>query len=513
VLANREALGRREQSLAIALVALIRDDAPQACAEYRRLVSQNENDFVAWMGMGECESRDRAVLKDPASPTGWRFRSSIRSAITAYQRASALLPSSNLVFKENAFSRLRDLLFTGANQIRGGRGFPDDSILFAAMASWDERGDTLAFIPYRFSELPRVVPKTLAIAISRNRAAYYTIANAWVDAFPDSPDALEARALAEEGRADTAAIATVQRARRLATDPSLRLRMAAAEVWLRLRFGVGRDASQVSTAKALADSLVRSVTTTLPDDASRLASIAVLAGRLPDAIRLLRMAAVDQVVQLSTGQVVVPRSIVADVDQLTLHAALVDAPESLSVIATRVRGALRSAVATQHAREIERTLLSRAAMLAFAGGAPSQIGEVDAGANDLLRAQHALQRGDTAAVKSALAAIRATRADLPPAEVTMDALYPEAALLAEIGDGLGASQWLDATLRALPFAPPEFLRGFEQSASFLRALALRERLRSTDERESRNGLEAAKEPSRERPGVRNGSSGPYQRVT
>src|SRR5205085_2255791 len=77
-----------------------------ACREYARVLRTDSSDFRAWYGLGDCRSRDRVVVADARSRTGWRFRSSKHAAVEAYVRALDLAPSFLLAFRGSAYGRL-----------------------------------------------------------------------------------------------------------------------------------------------------------------------------------------------------------------------------------------------------------------------------------------------------------------------------------------------------------------------------------------------------------------------
>ncbi|HVT39230.1 MAG TPA: serine/threonine-protein kinase, partial [Gemmatimonadaceae bacterium] len=81
-----------ERPLAHALVALGQQRYADACHIYERLKKDNDRDFMAWYGLGQCVEMDHAVVADSTSRSRWRFRSSYYRAILAYQRALVLLP-------------------------------------------------------------------------------------------------------------------------------------------------------------------------------------------------------------------------------------------------------------------------------------------------------------------------------------------------------------------------------------------------------------------------------------
>ena len=91
----------------------------------------------------------------------------------------------------------------------------------------------------------------------------------------------------------------------------------------------------------------------------------------------------------------------------------------------------------------------------------------------MLDGQAAFLRGDTAAVRRLFAELQTARRHLPPAQLTLDALYPEAWLLAALGDEKAAITWLDPTLVSLLSTPPEVFTDPARAGSLVRAMALR----------------------------------------
>ena len=98
-------LGFRDRTLALALAHRGNNEFFRSCTEYRRLLARDSLDFAAWFGLGECQSEDHVVIRDPQT-SGWRYRSSFRAAAYAYQRALQLIPSVHRVFSGVAFTRL-----------------------------------------------------------------------------------------------------------------------------------------------------------------------------------------------------------------------------------------------------------------------------------------------------------------------------------------------------------------------------------------------------------------------
>ena len=153
------------------MLALADQRFPQACDRFRDLVGRDSLDFAAWFGLGDCQGKDPLVVRDPASPSGWRFRGSYQAAVNAYRRALEIVPSVHLAFRGEAFSRLPQLLYTETNHIRQGYALTPDTVRFGAFPSMPR--DTLEFVPWPIKAVlaaePQAMPATLTAAVERNR--------------------------------------------------------------------------------------------------------------------------------------------------------------------------------------------------------------------------------------------------------------------------------------------------------------------------------------------------------
>jgi tetratricopeptide (TPR) repeat protein len=235
-LANTEKLSPGDRALAQALAALAVGQYPQACDRYRAIIAQQENDFVAWFGLGECQRRDRIVERDFISPSRWRFRSSYRSAAAAYRRALELVPAAHRAFTGLAIERLIDLFYAETYLYRPGFAPGGDTLRFAAFPSLDH--DTLAFVPWPiadfFSAKGGSRPPTAQDAVAKNREELRALIDKWIAAFPASADAHEALSLVLETTGeldlgpsrDRSALAAIRRVRALTRDPEQALRAA-----------------------------------------------------------------------------------------------------------------------------------------------------------------------------------------------------------------------------------------------------------------------------------------------
>ncbi len=469
---RRQHLSPRDSTLLTALVALAEDAPDRACAAYADLTRRDSSDFVAWFGLGECQRRDRAVVRDATSPSGWRFRSSTHSSLTAYRRAFALVPRSGRAFRGNEFSTLRSLLFTQSNQARSGRAETTPPTLFASLAGWSAAGDSLEFVPYPLATFGEHTPATLGIAIRRNRALFSEIARGWVDGYPDvpSPDALEALALAQEMQGDTTAIATIRRARAL-SHPRDAPRLVSREVWMLVRFGLSGRTDRLRRARVLSDSLLTQVDRIELQDAKRVASLALLVGRTDEGIALSRRAPEPIRMITPDGPVTLPAYLSADADALTIRAATGDSAGTLRPASERLRRAIHALAGDRRGDELTDQLLSKAALLAFATSGRVVI-PMSTDANDLLRAQRLFRQGDRAGALRAMDDIERLRRGVPPGDVTLDAVFSEARLLQGLGEDRHAAEWLDRFLREAQFAAPEFLSDPVDSACLLQIIEL-----------------------------------------
>ena len=84
---RQDQLDPAERQLASGLLYLSERRYPESCAVFRDIVRRDTVDFAGWFGLGECLSRDRLVVADSLSASGYRFRSSYAEAAAAYRRA------------------------------------------------------------------------------------------------------------------------------------------------------------------------------------------------------------------------------------------------------------------------------------------------------------------------------------------------------------------------------------------------------------------------------------------
>ncbi|HEX6370295.1 MAG TPA: BTAD domain-containing putative transcriptional regulator [Longimicrobium sp.] len=480
-LADSAELSTRERLLAGALVALGEERYPDACAVYERLVARDSSDFAAWFGMGECTRDDQIVVPDARSPSGWRFQSSYHRAVQAYSRALRTIPSSHLAFRGAGFARLNDLLRTDESMLR--TGYRQEGTAVRGFAAYPSlAGDTLAFVPWPIEAVAAVraetVPASRRAASQHNREELRAITLDWARAFPQSADAHEALALALEAlgqlrdvaEGQPSAFGALARARTLTADPDQRLRLAIVQVRLWLR------AEDFRRARASADSVLQQWRSPGPRDAQSLAPLALLVGRVEQALTLLRAAVPETKFNTPQGEyVTVPNQVaLAAADALVL-AGLGLEPETGEAEAALAR-LVDAWVDPAERVKVRAAVLNGSRRLSFGGNvarvraAPLEMPDF------VVEMQQMLARGDAAGARARLAALAQGRGARRVGDLTLDFAYPEAELHLALGDTARALEELDRALLGLQAVPPTVLTRIDQTGGLLRAMRLRAQL-------------------------------------
>ena len=481
--AAADSLSETDREVARGLVALAQARYPDACDAYRRVVAIDPNDFVGWFGLGECQARDRLVVRNAASPSGWVFRASQHAAIGAYRRALELVPSVHRAFGGVAYARLARLFYVEGHYVHGGYALAPDTIRFAARPAL--LGDTLAFIPNDLaaflSAAPGTDPPSWPDALAHNRATLREITLTWVRAFPEDANALETHARALEtlgeltGAApDRSALEAIRAARRAGGaggDSLSQVTRAVSEVRILVKL------ERFAEARALGDSLLDAWPGPDPTMARRLAGLAALNGRINRAAALLAGAADDAPFTTPEGEeVTLPEPVAAPARALVAYAAAGAPAESLTAFERRVTALVGTWVAPARQPAARRAALHLAAALSFPQMGIREAHRGPAGGNYLLSVQSALARGDAAAVRSGIAAVDRARGGVSVGDVSIQHVYHEAWLLAAVGDTAGAISRLDRSLGALASLGSGLVSEVPQAAGLVRAMALRAEL-------------------------------------
>jgi Protein kinase domain len=466
------ALSSRDGSLARALAAMGDDDYEAACGEYRRAIARDPKGFSGWFGLGECLRQDHVVVPDSASPTGWRWRTSLREAEAAYERALSVVPSAT--FRFPPFSRLARTLFVDHISVRFGFRSGRDSGNFFAYPSWVH--DTLAFFPVPaavFADAPE--PPSTPQAIAANRRLLTQVVRQWVEEFPDSSqpyqelaNSLELMgALDVSGEAGGSALAAARRAEATAHTAGDSVRAVVDEVRFLVKLGQFEEAARVARAQ-----LAR-WRTPMPSYAAEISSLAALLGEAGAAAAWAPAWAQD-LVETNPAYGAVPLPVVRTA--LTLYAyASVGAPgDSITRLAARLdttvlvhprlpaaaRGPWCDVVAMPVAYAFPQ--IRRPPDLERCPGTP------------MLRMQRALARGDSAALRGAFARSEAAQQGALPGDLSMEHVYHQAWLLLQVGDTATATAFADRQLAALPALRSTVIFDAPvQTGALIRLMALR----------------------------------------
>ena len=452
--------------LLIALVALDAERWQDACSDLSSLTNINPFDYAAWYGLANCLGRDKGVLRDPAT-SGWRFRSSYERALRAYEQAFRLRSSMLRGFGGRSLGSLEDLFFTRGMRYREGVAVAPDTGFFRAVPQWQR--DSLAFIPLRGDQaLQGPWPDAQALAVQRQRERFHAISQMWRAEAPTSVDAAEALAISLELLGDAGALDTMRLARTLASTPNDRLRIAASEVLLRVKFSVPSDTVGLYTARALADSLLR---THSPSEHAETQLLGSLAGLTGHGLLAARYAAAGGVID---G---VPSAIAQSGPALLAGAAMGASCDTLRALEDAVESSVATLPGTAGS-QIRAEWLMRAAALAFPDcrlrtlSTAAQSHPHPDAQTELLVALG----GNADAIRNGLAKLSRVRSTFRPAEIRMEGLLPGAAAFASIGDTQRAIDWLDPTLKVLRLSASQNLANVVQTGSLVRIMALRARL-------------------------------------
>ena len=461
----------RDSLFAAALVAMGSGQPRLACEAYTARLRQDSLDAAAWYGMGDCQALDSSVVRDPGSPSGWRFSSSWHAAANAYMRAAALDPNTHRALPDSLFTFV---LPTATSYLRGGifEGTPRQR--FAAYPGLD--ADTITFVPYpiaEFGRLPAAALATRHAALQRNRTVLLPFALQWTEAAPASADAFEALGLAREalGHVEPGAndaLVAVERARTLARSPLQQTRLATARVRLLVKRG------DFAGARSLSDSLIAAWDGREPDPAQAgyLAGVAALVGRYEPAVRHYTAFLAPR--DAPAG---VTPALTAATNRYFLRAALGACDAQLDEARAAFERTLESQTSPAQSAQMRERSLRRAATLAFpcrGGAALASLQSVGA----LDRAQRAFADGNRARSRLLLDSLTEVRRTYRPGDVSLDHTLNEAWLRAALGDTATAIRQLDRVLDALPTLGTFAVREPAQAAAVARTMVLRAELAS-----------------------------------
>jgi tRNA A-37 threonylcarbamoyl transferase component Bud32 len=463
-------LSTRERLMAEALVAMGEQSYPVACDKYRKLTIADSVDFIGWYGLGDCQAFDSLVVPAASSPSRWYFRSSNRSAASAYRRALRQAPGARAVFR---FERLQRLLPIAATKVRFGKSAPPERVVFFASPSLGAN-DTLAFVPYpsaSFGDKPATAAATLSAALVQNTQQLLDFTIEWTRESPNDPTAFEALADVLDARGDigddpsptASALSAIRRAGALSTDPNQKLRTVSKETWLRFK------RAEFGEAKKLADDALAARSQPSQADAEVLTGLAALTGRVDRMARLAELTGAG----LPPSIADVSGPVKSAASKLFALAALGVCGRDVAATRRELDDAIDRYVAPGAARATSQAILARPlSMLAPCTGGHSVL-EIPPPRDRITRMQEAFARGDRTAFRAISDTIALRVRMRRPGDLSPDFTFQHAWLRAAFGDTSAAIAQLDRSLRALPGLSPSALHEAGSAAAILRAMILR----------------------------------------
>jgi tetratricopeptide (TPR) repeat protein len=481
-------LRSRDSLLAAALSSMGEGEFGNACNAYQKLVTNDPRDYLGWYGLGLCGLADRTLIPDPQRPVKWRFRSSYFRAAQAFDKATQLEPR---LFTVLPFDTLLRVAPIDAAQLRVGITSGRSKDVFLAYPS--VVAETLAYTPFPLADVqsgrPSAAPNTGGLAAQQSRVFLLRMVLRWIREFPQSADAYEALSVLQEAggelrneRGDVpSALSAVLNARKLSRDEEKRALLIVREVRLRLKGG------EFERARALSDSLFASSEASATQSVD-LAGLAALTGRLTLTQHLIHPASI---LAGSYDLGPLPNDAVMNIaTRLFVLAALGVCSEDLERLAAELDSLLESYVPSPPQAPLREALTQRSWSMAVPCS-PTFALRIKSSTDQLVRMQQALARSQTSVVRAQFYSLAKLRENDRPGDVSPDAMYQEAWLLAAIGDTAAAIRKLDLSLSALPTLGNLILDYVPQAAGLVRAMILR-----ADLAESRGDVPTARKWSR-----------------
>jgi serine/threonine protein kinase len=468
--ASKADLSWRDSLVARGVLSMDGNKYGAACRAYETLRQRDSLDVVGWIGLGDCRVRDRTVVRDAASRSGWRFRVSYQAGLVAYLRAAEIDPGSASVFAPP--DRL-GALFTSAGRVVLGATELPDTQRFGAYPAIDMRSDTVRLVPYPVDALASVDARSLeddrAVdrLISSHRELLTQLARARARASPRDPDAFEALASALELRGDvigrmassTTATSAIAAARQLATDPRQKFRLAISAIRLYVKAG------EFQLARALADSILVAAEADAqdPQKAPALAAVAALVGREPVVTRWL-LAEDDSAGAEAGIDPAFPVPVRSEIAGL-FAAASIRRCDSVTTYLTRVDSTLRRFIPPTRLSLARQASTLPALMLAAHCDSGKALESFTGNTDRYVQIHQSFARREFESVRAQLDTLQRHRRAARPGDVALDHTLEEVWLLAQIGDSSRALDRIRATLGALPTLGNALLSRVEQAGA------------------------------------------------
>ncbi len=454
------------------LTALGLGEYPTACARFRTVIEQDSAAYAGWLGLGECLFQDSVAIADPASPSGYRFRSSTRAAQSAFEEGMRRLPLADQAFGGPLLARLAQRLMTQPGSFRIAVIGNDSTRVLAAFPELQH--DTLALIPYPIDQVlaDRRTPTTHSQALAMNRRTLRSITAEWLARYPASSAATRAHGHALEltGQLDDSpggrpsALASVRRLRQ-SPDGRNEIQLAISEI--RLLVKLRRFAEAQDTARRILRLSPKG-----EGDGQVLAALAAFVGDANTAANLLgRFGGTS----FSTGdgiQVTPSGAIAEEANRLLAFASVGRPRDSITAVADRLRRRIQLEVPEGSRPATLAAVLFRPSLLSFPILGPGSTSGLLAG-----QLETAIASGDREAMRKVAASLVAGRQHQNPGDVTLDLAVLETRLLLMIKDTTAARDHLQRLLGDWSALDVEMLNQVPQAGAVGQGLALIELLR------------------------------------
>jgi hypothetical protein len=208
----------------------------------------------------------------------------------------------------------------------------------------------------------------------------------------------------------------------------------------------------------------------------------MMTGRFHFAAHLYREAA-------RRGKVDIPPTIANAAPQFVVYASIARPADSLSKFEAQVVDGLSFMNSQPRFDEYRQAWLARPVQLAFPEWQGATL-ETLGSASDLVEMQIAYLAGDSAMVLEGMQKLERFRDGFTAADLSVDALYPEARLLLALGEPGVALAWIHPFLSTVAFSPPDAFQDPAKAGALLRAMLLQAELLAAAGRPSADWIKA-----------------------
>jgi hypothetical protein len=214
-----------------------------------------------------------------------------------------------------------------------------------------------------------------------------------------------------------------------------------------------------------------------PAVAGDLARLAVLTGHVHRAAELLPRSEPESVMTSSEGAVIrVHPRITQAALRLLVYSAVGNPLDSVTALERTIDRDVQGYVDVSRRTVVRQSAMDLPAVQTFPELGLSAVHRARAGGLYLMEWQWALAHGDTAGVRTRVAAVLTERKGRVPGAVVIDFTFQEARLLLQLGDTVTATEYLGRSLDALPTLGTSLLSFVSEAAGLVRAMALRAEL-------------------------------------